>query len=54
MPALVVGEGEEDIIPITSNYVHPSRQDTNLVAKDDGMMHLLGGFRRVAKCSLQP
>jgi WD40 repeat protein len=37
MPALVVGEGEEDIIPITSACIHPSASII-LVGKDDGTM----------------
>jgi WD40 repeat protein len=39
LPALVVGEGQEDIIPITSACVHPNR-DIIFVGKDDGTINM--------------
>jgi len=42
LPALVVGEGEEDIVPITATCVHPTR-DVILVGKDDGSVNFYSG-----------
>jgi WD40 repeat protein len=38
MPALMIGEGQEDIVAITSGCVHP-RKDVIFIGKDDGTMN---------------
>ncbi|KAF2131995.1 hypothetical protein P153DRAFT_310495 [Dothidotthia symphoricarpi CBS 119687] len=43
MPALIIGEGEQDIIPITSVSVHPTLEIV-LVGKDDGTMNIYSGY----------